>query len=686
MSYQVLARKWRPAKFEHVVGQAHVLQALTNALEQQRLHHAYLFTGTRGVGKTTLARLFAKGLNCETGVTANPCGQCGSCQEIAEGRFIDLIEVDAASRTKVDDTREILENVQYRPTRGRYKVYLIDEVHMLSKSSFNALLKTLEEPPEHVKFLLATTDPQKLPITVLSRCLQFTLQSLTEEQISQQIATICQQEQTHYDDQALQLIAKAANGSMRDGLSLTDQALAHGAGQLTLEQVRLMLGVLDDKYVEAMLSHVVNGEIAQIQQLVEHVLSIGTSADQVLVNLLECLHEASLVQFVAEAIHLSSQPKTVQAIASQLSPEQIQLYYQILLEGRKELAYAPSPNSGLLMTLIRAAAFVPQKPVNVQVTERQSIDLAAAAVVSAQPQAASLEASPETATLTQAPKTEAPFAEQAQSQQALMPVEPQSQPEIDGQAVVEQPLLQQAESAQTTTVAATEPVQAQTSPQIAPEQQPAATEEDILDPLLMAAIANAEQLKQDTKGEDDAVKKPKQGAEQVQQSPVNKESSLPQQSPQQVPAAHQSAIAPVSTVVTGDSRDLGWYKRMGSLSIGGRVRQLAINSIADEQGDVLTLRLKNTQGHLNNKKSQQALQDALNQGMAKPISLEVIVEDVPERETPLEVRHRFKAELTEDAKQNLLQDPNVNWLMQRFNAQIDDDTVQFPQELIDNRI
>ncbi|MGS0727224.1 DNA polymerase III subunit gamma/tau, partial [Shewanella sp. 0m-11] len=275
MSYQVLARKWRPATFEQMVGQSHVLHALTNALTQQRLHHAYLFSGTRGVGKTSLARLFAKGLNCEQGVTATPCGKCSACVEIAEGRFVDLIEVDAASRTKVDDTRELLDNVQYRPSRGRYKVYLIDEVHMLSRSSFNALLKTLEEPPEHVKFLLATTDPQRLPVTVLSRCLQFNLKSLTQDEIATQLKHILTQEQLSFEDAALTLLAKAANGSMRDALSLTDQAIAFGAGQVKLEQVQTMLGSIDEKHVLALLEALAKADIMDLMQVTAKVLSFG---------------------------------------------------------------------------------------------------------------------------------------------------------------------------------------------------------------------------------------------------------------------------------------------------------------------------------------------------------------------------------------------------------------------------
>ncbi|MCS6203249.1 DNA polymerase III subunit gamma/tau [Shewanella baltica] len=363
MSYQVLARKWRPATFDQMVGQSHVLHALTNALSQQRLHHAYLFTGTRGVGKTSLARLFAKGLNCEQGVTATPCGACGSCVEIAQGRFVDLIEVDAASRTKVDDTRELLDNVQYRPTRGRFKVYLIDEVHMLSRSSFNALLKTLEEPPEHVKFLLATTDPQKLPVTVLSRCLQFNLKSLTQGEIGTQLNHILTQEQLPFDAEALKLLAKAANGSMRDALSLTDQAIAFGGGNVMLTQVQTMLGSIDEQHVVALLKALTDADIGVLMHTCAQVLAYGADAQEVLRSLLELLHQITLTQFAPAAAQQSLYSAQIRAFAEQLTPEQVQLYYQILLTGRKDLPHAPDPKSGLEMALLRAVAFVPEKPV-----------------------------------------------------------------------------------------------------------------------------------------------------------------------------------------------------------------------------------------------------------------------------------------------------------------------------------
>ena len=361
MSYKVLARKWRPKNFEQLVGQEHVLRALINALDNDRLHHAYLFTGTRGVGKTTIARILAKCLNCEAGVSSKPCDQCQSCQEVDSGRFIDLIEVDAASRTKVEDTRELLENVQYAPTRGRYKVYLIDEVHMLSGHSFNALLKTLEEPPPHVKFLLATTDPQKLPVTVLSRCLQFNLKALSVERISRHLKTVLDSEAIAYQDAAIWALARAADGSMRDALSLTDQAIAYGAGDLKETEIRDMLGVIDQEYVYRLLTSVAKGDPADVLREVEDIAEQSPDFFGVLTELVTVLHRVAIAQIAPETLDDSQGDKAhLLALSESISPENIQLYYQIALMGRKDQAYVPEPRSGLEMTLLRMLTFKPE--------------------------------------------------------------------------------------------------------------------------------------------------------------------------------------------------------------------------------------------------------------------------------------------------------------------------------------
>ena len=358
MSYQVLARKWRPKTFADVVGQEHIITALANGLKDNRLHHAYLFSGTRGVGKTSIARLFAKGLNCVHGVTATPCGECENCKAIEQGNFIDLIEIDAASRTKVEDTRELLDNVQYKPVVGRFKVYLIDEVHMLSRHSFNALLKTLEEPPEYVKFLLATTDPQKLPVTILSRCLQFHLKALDETQISQHLAHILTQENIPFEEPALVKLAKAAQGSIRDSLSLTDQAIAMGNRQVTNSVVSNMLGLLDDNYSIDILYalHQGNGEL--LMRTLQKVADAAGDWDKLLSECAEKLHQIALMQLLSQKS--SDDNEHFSFLAKHISPEDVQFFYQVIVSGRKDLSNAPNRRIGAEMTLLRALAFHPK--------------------------------------------------------------------------------------------------------------------------------------------------------------------------------------------------------------------------------------------------------------------------------------------------------------------------------------
>jgi len=360
MSYQVLARKWRPRTFKELVGQEHVLKALVNALDNDRLHHAFLFTGTRGVGKTTIARILAKSLNCEKGVSSTPCGECSACTEVNEGRYIDLIEVDAASRTGVDDTRELLENVQYAPSRGRFKVYLIDEVHMFSKSSFNALLKTLEEPPPHVKFLLATTEPKKLPATILSRCLQFNLKRLPLEQISDYLGRVLKEENIEFEDTALTQISRAADGSMRDALSLLDQAIANGGGQVKTDEVRAMLGSIDQDHVIDLLKLLADADALGILTRIDELAQQSPDFAGVLAELISSLHRIALAQTVPDAVDDGlGDRKTIVELAQNMSPEDVQLYYQIGLIGRRDLPLAPDARGGFEMVLLRMLAFRP---------------------------------------------------------------------------------------------------------------------------------------------------------------------------------------------------------------------------------------------------------------------------------------------------------------------------------------
>lgn len=360
MSYQALARKWRPRNFDEVIGQEHVVSALINALDSQRVHHAYLFTGTRGVGKTTLARIFARALNCETGISSTPCGECGACRGVDDGNYIDLIEVDAASRTKVDDTRELLDNVQYAPTQGRFKIYLIDEVHMLSTHSFNALLKTLEEPPPHVKFLLATTDPQKLPATILSRCIQFNLKAMDLEKLSGQLKKILIAEKVEHEIDALMVLARSADGSVRDALSLLDQAIAFGDGTVRTDQVRSMLGMIDDQYTRELLEQVCARDGAGLMQTVTQMSERSLDYRSAIDDILSALHNAALFQVDPQAVEWKgADVEAAASLANLADPELIQLLFQIALVGKRDLSLAPDPRTGFEMILLRMNAFQP---------------------------------------------------------------------------------------------------------------------------------------------------------------------------------------------------------------------------------------------------------------------------------------------------------------------------------------
>lgn len=401
MSYLVLARKWRPKNFAETVGQEHVLKALTNALETQRLHHAYLFAGTRGVGKTTIARILAKALNCETGVTANPCGECGACREINEGRFVDLIEVDAASKTKVEDTRELLDNVQFAPAVGRYKVYLIDEVHMLSKHSFNALLKTLEEPPPHVKFLLATTDPQKLPVTVLSRCLQFNLKRLTPKLIRDRLQYICGEEKIQAEPGALAMMARAADGSMRDALSLLDQAIAFCGGDVVEDAVATMLGTIDRQHVSQLLDFLAQGDAPGLMAEIAEIDQQFPDYAHLLDDIARILQRIAVFQVVGRTESEEDlSAEDLSRFAEIIAAEDIQLFYQIAILGRRDLNLAPDPRSGAEMTLLRMLAFQPPQSGERTVAPAGNVARSAAPVAQAKkaspkPVVAALSASPE---------------------------------------------------------------------------------------------------------------------------------------------------------------------------------------------------------------------------------------------------------------------------------------------------
>jgi DNA polymerase-3 subunit gamma/tau len=453
MSYQVFARKTRPRNFSEVVGQSHVLQALANGLDANRVHHAFLFTGTRGVGKTTIARIFSKALNCEKGVSANPCGECAHCVDIDAGRFVDLIEIDAASRTGVDDIRELIENVQYAPTRGRHKVYLIDEVHMLSNSAFNALLKTLEEPPEHVKFLLATTDPQKIPVTVLSRCLQFNLRRLSASEIKAHLAAVLDADGVSYESPALSLIARAADGSVRDSLSLLDQALNFGAGKLAEAETRAMLGTVDESRVVELLSTIISGDAPATFAQIENLQSFGFDWKASLSELASLCQRAAVCQQAPQALPEDTPAlEAVKQFAAQLSAADIQLYYQIAVAGLRDMDLAPEPRAGFEMVMLRMLAFQPAQTANAPapaaMVEKKTPQPGPANVSAAE---ASLATSP----VASAVATKADTA----NDQPLVAAAEQAAPDTDSQAAVQTSAAPTLEATANTTTEAEAPVE-----------------------------------------------------------------------------------------------------------------------------------------------------------------------------------------------------------------------------------
>ncbi|MGN5288154.1 DNA polymerase III subunit gamma/tau [Aeromonas sp. 11P] len=854
MSYQVLARKWRPHTFEQVVGQQHVLTALTNALDQGRLHHAYLLSGTRGVGKTTIARILAKSLNCEQGISSHPCGVCDTCREIDQGNFVDLLEIDAASRTKVEDTRELLDNVQYRPARGRFKVYLIDEVHMLSRHSFNALLKTLEEPPPYVKFLLATTDPQKLPITILSRCLQFHLKSLDQTQIAKQLEWVLDQEGQPFEPRALLALAKAADGSMRDALSLTDQALAHGNGSVRLDSVLAMLGTLDHRHLHQLLEAILRQDAPAAMAKITEIATLGPDFDQLHAELEGLLHRIAMAQLLPASVQeQGADADSLLQLAKAMSPEEVQLCYQIVLGGRKDLPWAPDGRTALEMTCLRMLAFSPRRdalhpasltalppsmtssaassatPVASLPGKRPAAESAAVAPISgavptplASPVAnsavpavdASLPAMVDDTANAADSEEEAQAAELFSQQDELLreaagmgyqsePALPNAQPDVPAHSAMQpaddgapaaadaaysrgEPLTAPFEPAlepTTAPVSAPETVSAVSSMQsllgkrnmlrsrqrgqdapaaravpvaparpVAPAAAPAVTQQPapVGQPAGqgMAAMGHYDDLPpvdlygdgyepQGDNGEYEEylnqgfaeqtpvmshapVTAPAQPTDlppwdldgQPSYRPGERSAAAPAVTPAPAtqPPVATTAVAvaplmqsepaqPVMETIDWDELESDeepqegeatrlipssllngcgdpWAELIAHTQVGGRLRQLAINSVMTREGDKVLLTLKPEQRHLVSDKARADLAEIIGPALGQPVQVEVTLGVVPYQETPLEIEHRLYLGVREQVTRDLEQDPNVQFLVQRFGAVLHHESIE----------
>lgn len=842
MSYQVLARKWRPHTFEQVVGQQHVLTALTNALDQGRLHHAYLLSGTRGVGKTTIARILAKSLNCEQGISSHPCGVCDTCREIDQGNFVDLLEIDAASRTKVEDTRELLDNVQYRPARGRFKVYLIDEVHMLSRHSFNALLKTLEEPPPYVKFLLATTDPQKLPITILSRCLQFHLKSLEQTQIAKQLEWVLDQEGQHFEPRALLALAKAADGSMRDALSLTDQALAHGNGSVRLESVLAMLGTLDHRHLHQLLEAILRQDAPAAMAKITEIATLGPDFDQLHAELEGLLHRIAMAQLLPASVQeQGADADSLLQLAKAMSPEEVQLCYQIVLSGRKDLPWAPDGRTALEMTCLRMLAFSPRRdalhpasltalppsmtsnatPVASLPGKRPAAESATLAPISGavpavdvslpamtddignpadseedaqaaelfsqqdellreavgmgyQPEPALTHAQPDVSAHSAAQPADADeqasaaaYADHSRGESLTASIEPALEPTTTSVSAPEavsavssmQSLLgkrnmlrsrqrgQEAPAApapRAVPVAPARPVAPAAAPAVA--QQPAPVSQpagqgmatmghyDDLPPVDLYGDGYEPQsdngeyeeyLNQGFAGQTQVmshapVTAPAQPTDlppwdldgQPSYRPGERSAAAPAVTP--APATQQPVASTVvaAALVTQDESPQpvmetidwdelesdsepqegeatrlipssllngcgdAWAELIAHTQVGGRLRQLAINSVMTREGDKVLLTLKPEQRHLVSDKARADLAEIIGPALGQPVQVEVTLGVVPDKETPLEIEHRLYLGVREQVTRDLEQDPNVQFLVQRFGAVLHHESIE----------
>ncbi|MFG3453373.1 DNA polymerase III subunit gamma/tau [Stutzerimonas stutzeri] len=676
MSYQVLARKWRPRSFREMVGQTHVLKALINALDSQRLHHAYLFTGTRGVGKTTIARIIAKCLNCETGISSTPCGECSVCREIDEGRFVDLIEVDAASRTKVEDTRELLDNVQYAPSRGRYKVYLIDEVHMLSSHSFNALLKTLEEPPPHVKFLLATTDPQKLPVTILSRCLQFSLKNMPPERVVEHLTHVLGVEQVPFEEDALWLLGRAADGSMRDAMSLTDQAIAFGEGQVLAADVRSMLGTLDHGQVYGVLHALLEGDARALLEAVRHLAEQGPDWGGVLAEILNVLHRVAIAQALPDAVDNGQGDRDrVLALAQALPAEDVQFYYQMGLIGRRDLPLAPDPRSGFEMVLLRMLAFRPADSEGAPRTTLKSLGVSPATTDSDTANVAgpATSARPVRDPIAVPP---APAPARLASADALPPKQPEPDP-----ITAETTFVPQSEP-----VSDAAPVNAKDAskpgpvPPVVdvpwnepPDTPPVAVESEAQERRSEPAEAAAQHAAVVAVSEPDDDEPPLTDEDYFEVE-TQAEAYMDELDDDPVPEPQVVEPAPAAEPATGLAAE--WLDIYLKLGLGGLTGSIAANcTLISVDGDRWLMHLDPGQSALFNATQHRRLNDALNQYHGRVLQLDIELQ-TPQQETPAQAAARRRGERQRAAEQSIQADPVVQQLMQQFAAVIRDGTIE----------
>lgn len=681
MSYQVLARKWRPRSFREMVGQTHVLKALINALNSQRLHHAYLFTGTRGVGKTTIARIIAKCLNCETGITSTPCGECSVCREIDEGRFVDLIEIDAASRTKVEDTRELLDNVQYAPSRGSFKVYLIDEVHMLSSHSFNALLKTLEEPPPCVKFILATTDPQKLPPTILSRCLQFSLKNMTPERVVEHLTHVLTVENVPFEDDALWLLGRAADGSMRDAMGLADQAIAFGEGKVMAADVRAMLGTLDHGQVFDVLHSLIEGDAKALFEAVHHLADLGPDWNGVLSEILNVLQRVAIAQALPEGLDNDHGDRDrVLALARALPAEDVQFYYQMGLIGRHDLPLAPNPRGGFEMVLLRMLAFRPAdtadaprqplKPVGIsQATVDSANSVAFASVIAPVVAAAIVPVMPALVAAV-APESESAPTLVIVPEPVVDPVAIEAVVDLPWNGPVEPEVVQQP---------AVEPVLETTSEQPELPPMPTPTPDSVVPdapewaaaPIPEPSVAEVDaatpgiDLDDEPPLDEDYIEPDIDSAYSYLDELASEHTAEPTPEPEPEPAAMPA---------TGLA--LQWLELFPKLPISGMTGSIAANcTLIAVDGDNWLLHLDPAHSALFNATQQRRLNDALNQyhGRTLTLSMELIK---PEQETPAQAAFRRRVNRQREAEESIHGDPFIQQMMEQFGAVIRNDTIE----------